>query len=180
MDSFGDGAGGAEEAESERAANDGGIFFKFIAKKLAVFKRKIEYFRKVWSGGDDGGGGYFVVFDGDGGLTDGEGSDGGDVVEFVDSCNVFEREVGFLVLGRGGEFVNNAADGIFARAGANDDKVSAGFFDLGGNKTVNAAGKRKNQDDRGDADGDAKSGEERTSAVTAQAAGSELDVGADE
>ena len=71
----------------------------------------------------------------------------------------------------GGEFADDAVDGVFGGIWADDNKVGAGFLDLGGDEAIDATGEREDEYDGSNADGDADGGEERARAIEAEAGG---------
>ena len=66
------------------------------------------------------------------------------------------------------------------RSGADNDEIGAGGFDLIFNEAVDAAGEGENEDDAGDADGDAETSEKGASAIAAEGIKSQFVMGAEQ
>ena len=89
-DGFADGFGGAKESVGELGADDGGGSLGVFTEEGAVFEAEVLNLDEVGVGADDGGGGDDgVSLALEGVDRDGEGRDGGNVVDFFDGGEVF-------------------------------------------------------------------------------------------
>ena len=94
----GDSFGGAEERHGEVVADDCDVFAEAIIEELASLEFQIQDLLEVVAGSDDGVGLVDLFANRDCGIANCDWGDTFDVFDFLDSFDVFEREVGLGIL----------------------------------------------------------------------------------